>query len=175
MKRFAVLVGLLSFGTPAFCEVTHRIQANVQLTVDGASSVASRIPSTYSVSGSNIVVGSGNNAAFGGLTAGSATASPTMTAGSYDINVDGNSFAFSESYLQGDPIATLNAGSTVSTTTGNVASIPAYGVTTTFSGGVKGSLAGGVSSLNGGTITSLVAGNGGTTAIGQITSELSVR
>jgi len=74
--------------------------------------------------------------------------------------------------LQGDPIATLNAGSTVSTTTGQVQSILAYGSTTTFAGGTKGTLAGALSSSAGGTISTLTAGAAGTTAIGQITNEL---
>lgn len=176
MKRVVLPALLLtSFAAPAMADITHSLSSSVQLTVDGASSIASRVPSTYSVSGTNIKVGTGNNDVFGGLTAGSATASPTIKAGTYVVHTTGNQFSFAESYLQGDPIATLNAGSTVSTTTGQVQSIPAYGSTTTFAGGTKGALAGGVSSLAGGTVTSLVAGGAGTTAIGQFTSSLSVK
>ena len=157
MKRFAVFIGLLSICGPAYSEVHHRISNSVQLTVDGASSIATRVPSTISVSGSNIKVGSGNNDTFAGLTAGS-----------------GNAFTFSNSYLQGDPIATLNAGSTVSTTTGQVQSIPAYGITSTFAGGTKSTLAGTLTSANGGS-SAVVAGGAGTTAIMQYTQEISVR
>ncbi|MBI32110.1 MAG: hypothetical protein CMB72_06020, partial [Euryarchaeota archaeon] len=89
--------------------------------------------------------------------------------------VSGNQFSFSESWLQGDAIPAINAGSTVSTTTGQVQSIPAFGSTTTFAGGTKGTLAGGVSSLSGGTVTSLTAGGAGTTAIGQFISTLNVK
>jgi len=174
MKRFAVLIGLMSICGPAYSEVHHRISNSVQLTVDGASSIATRVPSTISVSGSNIKVGSGNNDTFAGLTAGSATASPTGIMGNFDIHTTGNAFTFSNSFLQGDPIATLNAGSTVSTTTGQVQSIPAYGITSTFAGGTKSTLSGTLSSANGGS-SAVVAGGAGTTAIMQYTQEISVR
>ena len=176
MKRVVLPALLLtSLAAPAMANITHSLSSSVQLTVDGASSVATRIPSTYSVSGTNIKVGTGNSDVFGGLTAGSATAASTMKAGTYDLNVSGNQFSFSESWLQGDAIPAINAGSTVSTTTGQVQSIPAFGSTTTFAGGTKGTLAGGVSSLSGGTVTSLIAGGAGTTAIGQFISTLEVK
>tara|TARA_E500000331_G_scaffold211444_1_gene202673 strand:+ start:4997 stop:5527 length:531 start_codon:yes stop_codon:yes gene_type:complete len=171
--KWKILLAIFTLSAgPAMADITMRHQASVQLTVDGASSTASRIGSAYSVSGTNIKVGTGNSDVFGGLTAGSVTASPTLTAGTYEIHTAGNQFSFAENYLQGDPIATLNAGSTVSTTTGQVQSIPAYGSTTTFSGGTKGTLAGALSSSAGGTISTLTAGAAGTTAIGQITNEL---
>tara|TARA_B100000965_G_scaffold124650_1_gene103201 strand:- start:14999 stop:15529 length:531 start_codon:yes stop_codon:yes gene_type:complete len=176
MKR-VVLPALLitSLAAPAMADITHSLSSSVQLTVDGASSVATRLGSTYAVSGTNIKVGTGNNDVFGGLTAGSATAAATIKAGTYVQNTPGNQFSFSESWLQGDAIPGINAGSTVSSTTGQVASIPAFGSTTTFAGGTKGTLAGGVSSLAGGTITSLTAGGSGTTAIGQFISTLNVK
>tara|TARA_R100001443_G_scaffold53377_2_gene65014 strand:- start:89 stop:613 length:525 start_codon:yes stop_codon:yes gene_type:complete len=174
MKRFAVLVGLLSICGPANSEVHHRIQSSIQLTVDGASSVATRVPSTVSVSGSNVTVGSGNNDTFSGLTVGSATAAATGVMGNYGIHTAGQSFSFSNSYIQGDPIATLATGSTVSTTTGQVASLPAYGQVTTFAGGVKGTLAGTLTSVGGGTST-IVGGSSGTTAVAQHVQELIIR
>jgi len=174
MKRFAVLIGLLSLCGPAYSEVHHRIQSSIQLTVDGASSVATRIPSTVSVSGSNVTVGSGNNDTFSGLTVGSATAAATGVMGNYGIHTAGQSFSFSNSYIQGDPIATLATGSTVSTTTGQVASLPAYGQVTTIAGGVKGTLAGTLTSVGGGT-TAIVGGSAGTTAIAQHVQELTIR
>ena len=174
MKRFAVLIGLLSLCGPAYSEVHHRIQSSIQLTVDGASAVATRIPSTVSVSGSNVTVGSGNNDTFSGLTAGTATAAATGIMGNYGIHTAGQSFSFSNSYIQGDPIATLATGSTVSTTTGQVASLPAYGQVTTIAGGVKGTLAGTLTSVGGGT-TAIIGGSSGTTAIAQHVQELTIR
>ena len=108
MKRVVLPALLLtSLAAPAMADITHSLSSSVQLTVDGASSVASRVPSTYSVSGTNIKVGTGNSDVFGGLTAGSATAAPTMKAGTYDLNVSGNQFSFSESWLQGTPYLLL--------------------------------------------------------------------
>ena len=174
MKRFAVLIGLLSICGPANSEVHHRIQSSIQLTVDGASTVSKRVPSTISVSGSNIKVGTGNNDTFSGLTAGTATAAPTGIMGNYEVHTAGQSFSFSNSFLQGDPIATLNSGNTVSTTTGQVQSLPSYGDTTVFAGGTKGTLAGTLTSGGGGTLT-ITGGGAGTTAIGQHTQEITIR
>tara|TARA_R100001463_G_scaffold16069_3_gene41784 strand:- start:18348 stop:18875 length:528 start_codon:yes stop_codon:yes gene_type:complete len=174
MKRLAVLIGLLSISGPVSAEIHHRIQSSIQLTVDGASTVSKRVPSTISVSGSNIAVGSGNNDTFSGLTAGSATASPTGVMGNYGIHTAGQSFSFTNSFLQGDPIATLNSGNTVSTTTGQVQSLPSYGDTTVFAGGIKGTLAGTLTSVGGGT-TTITGGASGTTAIAQHVQELSIR
>ncbi len=174
MKRFAVLIGLLSICGPVNSEVHHRIQSSIQLTVDGASTVSKRVPSVIAVSGSNIKVGGGNNDVFSGLTAGSATAAPTGIMGNYDLHTTGQSFSFTNSYLQGDPIATLNAGNTVSTTTGQVQSLPSYGDTTVFAGGTKGTLSGTLTSVGGGT-TTISGGGSGTTAVAQHVQEVSIR
>lgn len=174
MKRFAVLIGLLSLCGPVRAEVTHRIQSNIQLSVDGASTTATRLPSTVSVSGVNVKVGTGNNDTFAGLTAGSATAAATVVPGNFTINTAGQNFSFSNSAITGDPISTLAAGVAVSSTTGQAGSLPAYGQVTSFAGGVKGDLQGTLTSVGGGALA-IQAGNAGTTSIGQITSELTVR
>ena len=94
--------------------------------------------------------------------------------GNFEINTAGQNFSFTNTAIQGDPISTLAAGVAVSSTTGQAASLPAYGQVTSFAGGVKGTLAGTLTSVGGGTLA-IVAGSSGTTSIGQITSELSVR
>ncbi len=163
---------LFIFVAPAHADIIHKLSHSTQLTVDAAASVATRQGSTYSVSGSNIKVGTGNSDVFGGLTAGSASAAATLRPHStYEINTAGQAFSFSESYTQGDAINAINSGSTV--TSGVVPSLPAYGSVTTYSGGVAGNLAGSITSAAGGTV-SLTSGGAGTTAIGQYTSELSV-
>ncbi len=167
--KWSLAALLLAIAAPVQADIVHKLSHSTQLTVDGAASAAVRQPSTYTVSGSNIKVGTGG--AFGGLTAGSATAAPTMKAGTYDVNTAGQAFSFSESYNQGDAINAIGSGSTV--TNGVVPSLPAYGNVTTSSGGVAGGLAGTITSAAGGTI-SLTAGGAGTTAIGQYTSELTV-
>ena len=161
---------LFLFASPVKADLVHRLTTSTQLNVDGAATQATRIGSTYSVSGSNIKVGTGNSDVFGGLTAGSATAAATVKAGTYDINTAGSAFSFSESYTQGDAIAAMGAG--VDVASGVVADMPAFGQTTTQSGGVAGSLAGTILSSG---IMTLTAGGAGTTATGQFVSELTIK
>ena len=168
MKKLLPL--LLLFSAPmARADLTHRLSTSTQLSVNGAATVSERIGSTYTVSGTNIKVGTGNSDVFGGLTAGSATAAATMKAGTYDVNTAGSAFSFSESWLQGDGIAAIGSG--VDVTSGVVADMPAFGETTTQSGGVAGSLAGTILSSG---IMTLTAGGAGTTATGQFVSEIVV-
>lgn len=161
---------IILFGAPAArADLTHRLSTSTQLQVNGAATVSERIGSTYTVSGTNIKVGTGNSDVFGGLTAGTATAAATMKAGTYDINTSGSAFSFSESWLQGDGIAAIGSGVDVSS--GVVADMPAFGETTTQSGGVAGTLAGTITSAG---VMTLTAGGAGTTATGQFVSEIVV-
>ena len=165
-----VLPIIFLFGAPAVrADLVHTLSTSTQLSVNGAATVSERIGSTYTVSGTNIKVGTGNSDVFGGLTAGSATAAATMKAGTYDVNTAGSAFSFSESWLQGDGIAAIGSG--VDVTSGVVADMPAFGETTTQSGGVAGTLAGTI--LSSGVMT-LTAGGAGTTATGQFVSTISV-
>ena len=161
MKKFLPLVMIL-MAAPAHADITHKISTSVQLTVDAAASQATRLGSTYSVSGSNV------SATLGGLTApASATAAATMSSGTYSQTTDGSAFSFSESFLQGDAIP---SGTTVNS--GVVGTLPAFGSVTTTAGGVAGSLAGSIDSA--GTM-SLTAGGAGTSATGQFVSEIYVK
>ena len=172
MKRFIPFIMLLMtapLASPVNADLIHRLSTSTQLSVDGAATAASRIGSTYAVSGNNMQVGSGNSDVFGGLTAGSATAAPTMKAGTYDITTDGSAFSFSESYVQGDAVNAIGSG--VDVTSGVVADMPAFGITTTQSGGVAGSLAGTITSAG---VMTVTAGGAGTTATGQFVSEVTV-
>ena len=112
--------------------------SSTQLSVNGAYTDATRIGSTYTVSGSNIKVASDDDH-FGKLTAGTATAAATLDVGAYDINTAGSAFSFRESWTQGDAVNAIGSGADV--TSGVVADLPAYGEVLTMSGGV-GSLAG---------------------------------
>ena len=103
MKRFLPFIMLLMaapLASPARADLTHRMTSSTQLQVNGAYTDASRIGSTYTVSGSNIKVDTSNSGLFGALTAGSATAAPTFDVGTYDINTAGSAFTFSESFTQ---------------------------------------------------------------------------
>ena len=161
MKKFLPLIMLL-MAAPAHADITHKISTSVQLTVDAAASQATRLGSTYSVSGSNV------SATLGGLTApASATAAATMNSGTYTQTTAGSAFSFSESFNLGDAIP---SGTTVSS--GVAATLPAFGSVTTTSGGVAGSLAGTVDSAG---AMSLTAGGAGTAATGQFVTEIYVK
>jgi hypothetical protein len=161
MKKTLIAFSMLLMAAPAHADITHKISNSVQLTVDAAASQATRLGSTYSVSGSNV------SATLGGLTAPSGSAAATMTAGTYSQTTDGSAFSFSESFNSGDAVPT---GTTVSS--GVVGSLPAFGSVTTTAGGVAGSLAGTINSA--GTM-SLTAGGAGTSATGQFVSEITIR
>ena len=155
-----------SIAAPARADLTHRMTSSTQLQVNGAYTDATRIGSTYTVSGSNIKVASENDH-FGKLTAGTATAAATLDVGAYDINTAGSAFTFSESWTQGDVVNAIGSGADV--TSGVVADLPAYGEVLTMSGGVAGSLAGTITSAG---VTTLTAGGAGTTATGQFVTEI---
>ena len=162
MKKLALLFGMVLMAAPAHADLITKHSSSVQLTVDAAASQATRLGSTYSVSGNNV------SATLGGLTApASATAAATMNSGTYSQTTDGSAFSFSETFNSGDAIPT---GTTVSS--GVVGSLPAFGSVTTTSGGVAGSLAGTINSA--GTM-SLTAGGAGTSATGQFVSEITIR
>ena len=168
MKKAFLLFGMLLMSAPiARADLIHRLSTSTQLTVNGAYTDASRVGSTYAVSGTNIKVA--GDAHFGKLTAGTATAAASLDVGAYDINTAGSAFSFSETWTQGD--ATNAIGSGVDVTSGVVADMPAYGETFTSSGGVAGSLAGTITSAG---VMTLTAGGAGTSATGQFVSEITI-
>ena len=168
MKKILFTLGMLLMTAPmARADLVHRMSSSTMLQVNGAYTDSTRVGSTYSVSGSNIKVDSSNSGHFGALTAGSATAAPTLDVGTYDVNTAGSAFTFSESYTQGDAIAAIGAG--VDVTAGVIADMPAYGETLSMSGGVAGTLAGTILSSG---VTTVVAGGAGTTATGQFVTEI---
>ena len=160
---------MMSASLPAKADLTHRMTSSTQLSVNGAYTDATRIGSTYTVSGSNIKVASTDDH-FGKLTAGTATAAATLDVGAYDVNTAGSAYTFSESWTQGDVVNAIGSGADV--TSGVVADLPAYGEVLTMSGGVAGSLAGTVTSAG---VTTLTAGGAGTTATGQFVTEIELR
>ena len=160
MKRFIPILFLASFSSPAMADIIHQISASTQLQVQAASTHATRIGSTYAVSGNNIQLGtttttdSSNNTStttsnMGGLTAGTAATSldaATMVNGTYEIKTAGDAFSLTESFTLGDDaidftassggvtVEDLHATAATSTTNGNTTSTTpgtfAYGVVT---------------------------------------------
>ena len=93
MKRFLPIIMLLMAAPmSARADLIHRLTTSTQLSVDGAATQASRIGSTYSVSGNNITAGT-----MGGLTKASgdnaATAAATQTQGAYSVTTAGSAFS----------------------------------------------------------------------------------
>tara|TARA_R100000781_G_scaffold86655_1_gene53343 strand:+ start:70 stop:585 length:516 start_codon:yes stop_codon:yes gene_type:complete len=139
---------LLLLATPVQADIRHSIKSSATITLDPAYSSATRIGSTYSVSGSNVtpsttVSGTTTSGAIGSLTTTSLTAGvPAIVDTNLAITTAGSAFSAVESYTHGDAI---QSATTVSS--GVVGSLPSLGSTVTGSGGV-----------NGGTITSLTSG-----------------
>ena len=162
MKKALLVFGMVLMAAPAHADITHKLSSSVQLTVDGAASQATKVGSTYSVSGSNVSLTTAGG--LGTLTAGTAVG---YTPSSYSLTTDGSAYTFSETFLEGD-----DAPSAATVSSGVVGSLPVMGSTTTQSGGVAGSLAGTINSA--GTMT-LTAGGAGTSATGQFVSELTIK
>ena len=166
MKKLFLLLFLAA--PSAYADMTHNITTSTQLTVNGAYTDSNRIGSTYAVSGSNIKVA--DDAHFGKLTAGTATAAATLDVGAYDVNTAGAAFSFSESWNQGDAVNAIGSG--VDVTSGVVADMPAYGEVLTMSGGVAGTLAGTITSAG---VVTLTAGGANTSAVGSVVTSLTVK
>ena len=152
----------------ARADLTHRLTTSTQLSVDSAATQATRIGSTYTVSGNNITAGT-----MGGLTKSAGdtitTAAASQTQGSYSVTTAGSAFSLTESFILGDAVNPIGTGVDVSA--GVVADMPAYGSVITQSGGVAGTLAGTITSAG---VMTLTAGGAGTSATGQFVSEISV-
>ena len=163
MKRLAITLGMLLMTASAANAggLVTKHASSVQLTVDAARSTASRIGSSFSISGSNVDTTDGNTAntvSAGTITSG--VYSPGTIAATQDTA--GAAFSFSQSYTQGDAVPTSAA---------TVGAIPNFGSVTSYSAGTAGSLAGTVTSAGAITVT---AGGAGSSAIGQFVSEVTV-
>ena len=164
MKKALLVLAVSLLSAPAHADITHKIQSSVSLAVDGAGSVATRIPSSMAVSGSNVTLGTAPT--LSSLTSGTALG---YTPGAYSITTAGDSFSYSESYTEGDDVPTVLS---TTVTAGVVPALPIFGNTTSTSGGVAGTLAGTIATDGALTIT---AGGAGTTAIGQVIQELTIK
>ena len=164
MKRTLLVLGVTLLGLPAQADITHKIQSSIQLSVDGAGSVATRIPSSMAVSGSNVTLGTAPT--LGTLTSGTALG---YTPGDYSITTAGDAFSYSESYTEGDDVPTVLS---TTVTSGVVPALPVFGNVTTTSGGVAGTLDGSIATDG---AISLTSGGAGTQAVGQVIMELQIK
>ena len=162
MKKLLPLAMLLMTASAANAGgLVTKHASSVQLTVDAARSQATRIGSSFSISGSNVDTTDGSTA--GTVSAGTITSgvySPGTIAATQDTA--GAAFSFSQSYTQADAVPTSAA---------TLGANPNFGSLTTYAAGDKDSLAGTVTSAG---VLTVTAGGAGTSAIGQFVSEITV-
>jgi hypothetical protein len=162
MKKLLPFAMLLMTATAANAGgLVTKHASSVQLTVDAARTQATRIGSSFSISGSNIDTTDGSTA--GAVSAGTIT-SGVYSPGTITATQDtaGAAFSFSQSYTQADAIPTS------APTTG---AVPNYGSVLSYESGTAGSLAGTVTSAG---VLTVTAGGAGTSATGQFVSEITV-
>ena len=167
MKRFLPILLLFGFSSPVMADLTHKLSSSVQLSVSAGATQVERIGTTYSVSGSGVDTtytpsgGSAVTDGIGSLTVSSGVgAIPTLEA---TQKTAGSAFSFSQSFTQGDALAT---------------SAPSTGAVSNFSNqtstgsGTAGDLAGTITTAGAVTVT---AGGAGTVATGQFVNELTIQ
>jgi len=162
MKKLLPLAMLLMTATAANAGgLVTKHASSVQLTVDAARSTATRVGSSYAISGSGVSTTDGTTA--GTISAGTIT-SGLLAPGTISATqaTDGNAFSFSQSFTQGDAVPTSAA---------TVGANPNFSSLTSYSAGTKDTLAGTVTT--GGALT-VTAGGAGTSATGQFVSEITV-
>jgi len=164
MKRAFFVLTTILLAAPTRADITHKIQSSVSLSVDGAGSVAIRQPSSLAISGNNVTLDTASK--FTAFSSGTALG---YVPGAYSITTAGDAFSYSESYTEGDDVPAVLS---TTVTSGVVPALPVFGNTTTTSGGVAGSLAGTLATDGALAIT---AGGAGTTAIGQVIQELTIK
>jgi hypothetical protein len=162
MKKLLPLAMLLmTAGATNAGGLVTKHASSVQLTVDAARTTATRVGSSYAISGSGVNTTDGTTA--GTISSGTIT-SGLLAPGNISATqaTDGNAFSYSQSFTQGDAIPTA------APTVGDVSNFSSQ---TSYTAGTAGSLAGTVTT--GGALT-VTAGGAGTSATGQFVSEITV-
>ena len=162
MKRALVLIAMFGLAAPAHADITHKLSSSVQLTVNSAATQATRIGSSYNVSGSGVATTDGttaNTISTGAITSG--VMSPGNIAATQVTS--GNAFSYSASYTQADAVPTSAP---------SVGAVGNFGSMTSNAAGTAGDLAGTITSAGAMTLS---AGGAGTQATGQFVTELTVR
>lgn len=160
MIKKLLLCLALAAPIPAVADISHSIQSSVSLTVGGATTSSDRIGSSFSISGTGVDVTDGTTA--GTLSAGTITTgvySPGTIAATQNAT-GGESFSFSQSYIQADAL---------STSAPTVGEVPIFSDVTSTAGGTVANLGGSVTSAG---VITLTAGGANTEAVGQVVSTL---
>ena len=162
MKAGLIALGMILMSTPAMAGgLVTKHASSVQLTVDAARTQATRIGSSFSISGSNIDTTDGttaNTVSAGTITSG--IYAPGTIAATQDT--PGAAFSFSQTYTQGDAVPT---------TAPTVGAVPNFSNVTSYTAGTASGLAGTVTSAG---VLTVTAGGAGTSAVGQFVSEITV-
>jgi len=162
MKKLLPILLFAGFSSPAFADITHKLSSSVQLTVNSAATQATRIGSSYQVSGSGVDTTDGTTANT--ISAGTIT-SGVYAPGTISATQDnpGSAFSYSATYTQADAVPTSAPA---------VGAVANFGSMTSNAAGVAGDLAGTITTAGAMTIT---GGGAGTQATGQFVTELTVR
>jgi len=161
MKKFLPLIMLL-MAAPAYADITHKLSSSVQLTVNSAATQATRLGSSYSVSGNGVNTTDGTTA--GTISAGTITSgvmAPGTIAATQASN--GSAFSYSATYTQADAVPTSAP---------SVGAVSNFSSQTSNAAGTAGDLAGTITTAGAMTLT---AGGAGTSATGQFVTELTVK
>ena len=103
MKKL-LLLAALCVPSAAYSDIQSTITSSVKLESLSAATSADKIGSSYSISGTNITTTSGDAASVGGF--GSVTSGvPSVTMPSATQTVAGETFSYTQSYLEGDATA----------------------------------------------------------------------
>ena len=149
MKKLFLLLFLAA--PSANADLTHTITSSAQLTVNAGITQAERIGSSFSISGTGVDTTDGttaNTVSAGTITSG--VYSPGTISATQDT--PGNSFSFSQSYVQADAVPTS------AVTTGESAN---FSDITSHAAGTAGDLAGTITTAG---AIELTAGGAGTVA-----------
>ena len=166
MRKFLPLL-ILIFAPVAKADISSKLSSSVQLTTNAAATQVERIGTTYAVSGSGVdttYTPTGGSAVSDGL--GSLTISSgvgAIPALEVTQKTAGNSFSFTQSFTQGDAVATSAP---------SVGAVGNFSSQTSTASGSVGDLAGTIATS--GAVT-LVGGGAGTSAIGQFVSEITIK
>ena len=165
MKKLILLPFLLAFTPASYADLSHQITSSVSLKTGGASTSATRIGSSYSISGTGVDTthGTGDAAVsngIGALTFSSGIGTPANVVATQDVPA--NSFSFSQSFTQADVVPTS------AVTTG---ASPNFSDVVSIAGGTPSNLAGTISTAG---VITLTAGGENTEAVGQVITSLYV-
>ena len=166
MKKVFIALAMFMMASPAYAGgLVTKHASSVQLTVDAARTVSTRMGNSYSVSGSGVVTDVGGSGTADLSVGGLGTLTNGVAAGSIPTATQatsGNAFSYTNSFTAGDAVIT---------TAPTVGEVSAFSNQTSYTAGTAGTLAGTVTTAGALTVT---AGGAGTSATGQYVSEITV-